>query len=78
MTTTATTTANARTLALAHYAARGVLEHVLSRHGMTFQQQVILRAAAAVDALATDELVAEVQRGSRPPLPTSGPPWRSW
>ncbi|MEU6026253.1 MarR family transcriptional regulator [Streptomyces tauricus] len=54
--------ANARDLALAHYAARGVLEHVLARHGATFQQQVALRAAVTSDAPQTaDELVAQVQ-----------------
>jgi DNA-binding MarR family transcriptional regulator len=59
--TTTVTTANARSLALAHYAARGVLEHVLSWHGITFQQQITLRAAAAVEALTPAELIAEVQ-----------------
>ncbi|MCW8103283.1 MarR family transcriptional regulator [Streptomyces tauricus] len=54
--------ANARDLALAHYAARGVLEHVLARHGATFQQQVALRAAVTSDAPQTaDDLVAQVQ-----------------
>ncbi|WP_328936525.1 MarR family transcriptional regulator [Streptomyces tauricus] len=54
--------ANARDLALAHYAARGVLEHVLARHGATFQQQVALRAAVTSDAPQTaEELVAQVQ-----------------
>ncbi|MFD9567763.1 MarR family transcriptional regulator [Streptomyces sp. NPDC059994] len=65
MTTTETTTAplaNARDLALAHYAARGVLEHVLARHGITFQQQVTLRAAVTADAPQTpDGLVLQVQ-----------------
>jgi DNA-binding MarR family transcriptional regulator len=66
MTTTASTTtepvAGARTLALAHYAARGVLEHVLARHGITFQQQVALRAALTAGAPQTpDELVTQVQ-----------------
>lgn len=65
MTTTATTTAplaNARDLALAHYAARGVLEHVLARRGITFQQQVTLRAAVTADAPQTpDDLVLQVQ-----------------
>ncbi|WP_371649182.1 MULTISPECIES: MarR family transcriptional regulator [unclassified Streptomyces] len=65
MTTTATTTAplaNARDLALAHYAARGVLEHVLARHGITFQQQVTLGAAITADAPQTpDGLVLQVQ-----------------
>ncbi|MGW1008356.1 MarR family transcriptional regulator [Streptomyces sp. NPDC002520] len=65
MTTTASTTApvaNARTLGLAHYAARGVLEHVLAQHGITFQQHVVLRAAVTVDAPQTpDDLVTQVQ-----------------
>ncbi|MEV5349298.1 MarR family transcriptional regulator [Streptomyces achromogenes] len=53
--------ADARALALAHYAARGVLEHVLARHGITFQQQVALRAVLTADAPPTpDELVAQV------------------
>ncbi|MFF3059354.1 MarR family transcriptional regulator [Streptomyces sp. NPDC057909] len=68
MTTSASTTtapvADARTVGLAHYAARGVLEHVLARHGTTFQQQVALRAAVTADAPQTpDDLVTQV-RGS--------------
>jgi DNA-binding MarR family transcriptional regulator len=63
-TTTASTTepvANARDLALAHYAARGVLEHVLARHGITFQQQVALRAAVTADTPQTpDGLVGRI------------------
>ncbi|WP_405009506.1 MarR family transcriptional regulator [Kitasatospora sp. NBC_01539] len=56
--------ADARALGLAHYAARGVLEHVLARHGVTFQQQVALRAVVTADAPQTpDDLVAQV-RGS--------------
>ncbi|MFD8201834.1 MarR family transcriptional regulator [Streptomyces sp. NPDC059701] len=62
MTTSASTAADARSLALAHYAARGVLEHVLARHGITFQQQITLRAALTADAPRTpDDLVAEVR-----------------
>lgn len=64
MTTTASTTpaATARDLGLAHYAARGVLEHVLARHGTTFQQQIALRAAVTSDAPRTpDDLLARVQ-----------------
>ncbi|MFG3050701.1 MarR family transcriptional regulator [Kitasatospora sp. NPDC048239] len=54
--------ADARALGLAHYAARGVLEHVLARHGLTFQEQVALRAAITADAPQTpDGLVARVQ-----------------
>ncbi|WP_030756142.1 hypothetical protein [Streptomyces griseus] len=67
MTTTSTTgtaapLADARMLGLAHYAARGVLEHVLARHGVTFPQQIALRAAVTADAPPTpDELVARVR-----------------
>lgn len=65
MTTPASTTApvaNARDLALAHYAARGVLENVLARHGATFQQQVALGAAITSDAPRTpDDLLTQVQ-----------------
>ncbi|MFI9251141.1 MarR family transcriptional regulator [Streptomyces sp. NPDC053069] len=64
MTSTASATApvaNARTLGLAHYAARGVLEHVLARHGVTFQQQIALRAAVTADTPQTpDDLVTQV------------------
>ncbi|MER7192870.1 MarR family transcriptional regulator [Streptomyces flaveolus] len=63
MTTTAPV-ADARALGLAHYAARGVLEHVLARHGVTFQQQIALRAAVTAGAPQTaDDLVTQV-RGS--------------
>ncbi|OXY85385.1 MarR family transcriptional regulator [Streptomyces diastatochromogenes] len=68
MTTTAPTitapVADARALGLAHYAARGVLEYVLARHGITFQQQIALRAAVGADVpQAPDDLVTQV-RGS--------------
>ena len=54
--------ADARALGLAHYAARSVLEHVLARRGMTFQQQIVLRAAVTAAAPQTpDDLVAQVQ-----------------
>ncbi|MFJ9950733.1 MarR family transcriptional regulator [Kitasatospora sp. NPDC091207] len=65
MTSTAATApvADARALGLAHYAARGVLEHVLAGHGITFQQQVALRSAVTADAPQTaDRLAAQVQR----------------
>ncbi|MFE2052910.1 MarR family transcriptional regulator [Streptomyces sp. NPDC059459] len=69
MTTDAPTTApvaDARALAVAHYAARAVLEHVLARHGITFQQQVTLRAAATATPPQTPEdLVAQVRRSLR-------------
>ncbi|MGV9316347.1 MarR family transcriptional regulator [Streptomyces sp. NPDC003691] len=64
MTTTAPA-ADARVLGLAHYAARGVLEQVLARHGMTFLQQMVLRTAvtaeAAGESTAVDSLVTRVQ-----------------
>ncbi|WP_327399481.1 MarR family winged helix-turn-helix transcriptional regulator [Streptomyces sp. NBC_01288] len=70
MTTTATP-ADARTLGLAHYAARAVLERVLTRHGLGFQQQIVLRpvalAAGPVDRgqLAADTVAAlKVDEGS--------------
>ncbi|WP_328561098.1 hypothetical protein [Streptomyces coelicoflavus] len=54
--------ADARALGLAHYAARGVLEQILARHGVTFQQQVVLRAAATAQTPPTrDGLVADVR-----------------
>ncbi|MFF7814811.1 MarR family transcriptional regulator [Streptomyces sp. NPDC007945] len=60
MTTTAPA-ADSRTLGLAHYAARGVLAHVLTRHGLTFTQQIALRTAVTADAPRTpDELAATV------------------
>ncbi|MER5577763.1 MarR family transcriptional regulator [Streptomyces massasporeus] len=40
---------NPRDIALAHYAGRAVLETVLARHGITFQQSVTLRLAAVAD-----------------------------
>ncbi|MFJ4437715.1 MarR family transcriptional regulator [Streptomyces sp. NPDC088923] len=59
---TTTPAADARGLALAHYAARGVLEHFLARHGVTFQQQIALRAAVTAASPRTpDALVAEVR-----------------
>ncbi|WP_351236131.1 MarR family transcriptional regulator [Streptomyces sp. NPDC002133] len=68
MTTTASLTtapaADARALGLAHYAARGVLEHVLARHGITFQQQIALRAAITADVPQTPEDLVTQVRGS--------------
>ncbi|MEU7425181.1 MarR family transcriptional regulator [Streptomyces sp. NPDC040750] len=68
MTTTASTAtapvADGRALGLAHYAARGVLEHVLARHGVTFRQHIALRAAVTAEAPQTpDDLVTRI-RGS--------------
>ncbi|MER5428279.1 MarR family transcriptional regulator [Streptomyces sp. NPDC002588] len=59
--TTTTPLADARLIGLAHYAGRAVLEHVLARHGATFQQQITLRAAVTADGpLDLDTLVAGV------------------
>ncbi|MFI8529004.1 MarR family transcriptional regulator [Streptomyces aquilus] len=49
MTTTTPPLLNPRVIALAHYAARAVLEQVLARHDVTFQQSVSLRLAALAD-----------------------------
>ncbi|MGW4701617.1 MarR family transcriptional regulator [Streptomyces sp. NPDC004285] len=58
--TTAPTT-NGRVIALAHYSARALLEGVLTRHGLTFEQSVTLRAAVtAGDSIGRDALVADV------------------
>ncbi|BFO18031.1 hypothetical protein SHKM778_44190 [Streptomyces sp. KM77-8] len=66
-----TTTADSRALGLAHYAARGVLEHVLALHGTTFRQQVALRAAVDADVPQTrDELVARVRGSLKADPPT--------
>ncbi|MYS93620.1 MULTISPECIES: MarR family winged helix-turn-helix transcriptional regulator [Streptomyces] len=47
--TTTTPPLDPRVIALAHYAGRAVLENVLARHGVTFQQSVTLRLAAVAD-----------------------------
>ncbi|WP_030693869.1 MarR family winged helix-turn-helix transcriptional regulator [Streptomyces globisporus] len=60
MTTTAPTT-NGRVIALAHYSARALLEGVLTRHGVTFEQSVTLRVVTvAGGSVDRDELVADV------------------
>ncbi|ALV31798.1 winged helix DNA-binding protein [Streptomyces sp. CdTB01] len=60
MTTTAPV-ADARSLGLAHYAARAALESVLSRHGLTFQQHITLRSVVVAGApVERDALVAQV------------------
>ncbi|MFD0149290.1 MarR family transcriptional regulator [Streptomyces sp. NPDC055721] len=67
MTTTTTTTtttapsANGRVVALAFFAARAVLQGVLTRHGITYHQSVTLRAVVtAGGSLGREELVADV------------------
>ncbi|GAA4326040.1 hypothetical protein GCM10023086_53420 [Streptomyces venetus] len=47
--TTTTPLVDPRVIALAHYAGRAVLENVLARHDVTFQQSVTLRLAATAD-----------------------------
>lgn len=57
-TTTTTPPVGPRAVALAHYAGRALLEHVLDRHGMTFEQSVTLRLAAIADGpLGREQLV---------------------
>ncbi|MEU9916815.1 MarR family transcriptional regulator [Streptomyces sp. NPDC051001] len=59
--TTTTPLLDPRVIALAHYAARGVLERVLARHGVTFQQSVTLRVVAVADGpVERDRLVDSV------------------
>lgn len=60
MTTTATTL-NPRAIALAHHAGRALLEGVLTRRGIGFEQGVTLRAvAAAGSSIDREDLVSEV------------------
>ncbi|MEU6546872.1 MarR family transcriptional regulator [Streptomyces sp. NPDC046859] len=50
-----------RVLALAHYASRALLEHVLARHGATFQQSVTLRVAAVAEGpVEREHLIGQV------------------
>ncbi|MFJ4525815.1 MarR family transcriptional regulator [Streptomyces sp. NPDC088810] len=48
MTTTAPR-ADGRTIALAHYASRAVLEHVLTPHGIDYLQSIALRLTAVAN-----------------------------
>jgi DNA-binding MarR family transcriptional regulator len=60
MTTTAPTV-DGRVIGLAHYAGRAVLETVLARYGLTFQQLVTLRlVAVAEEPVERDGLVIQV------------------
>ncbi|MFK4103258.1 MarR family transcriptional regulator [Streptomyces sp. NPDC019531] len=47
--TTTTPPLGPRDIALAHYAGRALLENVLARHGVTFQQSVTLRLVAVAE-----------------------------
>ena len=59
--TTTTPLLDPRVIALAHYAGRALLENVLARHGVTFQQSVTLRLAAVAEgAVERDAVVAGV------------------
>ena len=49
MTTTTAPPVDSRVIGLAHYAARAVLESVLARHGLGFQQQIVLRPVVLAD-----------------------------
>ncbi|MFJ9457658.1 MarR family transcriptional regulator [Kitasatospora sp. NPDC101447] len=57
----APTAVDGRVIALAHYAARALLEGVLDRHGATFHHSVTLRVVAvAGGSIARDALVRDV------------------
>jgi DNA-binding MarR family transcriptional regulator len=62
--TTTTPVLNPRVIALAHYAGRALLENVLARHGVTFQQSVTLRLAAVAEGPVERERVVEDVVGS--------------
>jgi DNA-binding MarR family transcriptional regulator len=50
-----------RVIGLAHYAGRAVLESVLIRYGLDFQQQITLRLVAVADGpVGREQLVGEV------------------
>ncbi|MFF7639796.1 MarR family winged helix-turn-helix transcriptional regulator [Streptomyces canus] len=59
--TTTTPVLDPRVIAVAHYAARALLENVLARHGVTFQQSVTLRLAAVAEGpVERDRIVEDV------------------
>ena len=62
--TTTPPLADSRAIALAHYAARAVLESVLDRHGITFQQSVTLRLVAVAEAPVDREALVGQVTGS--------------
>ncbi|MFI8890450.1 MarR family transcriptional regulator [Streptomyces paradoxus] len=59
MTTSTTPLLGPRVIALAHYAGRALLQHVLDRHGMTFEQSVTLRLATIADGPAGREQLVD-------------------
>ncbi|MFI9155169.1 MarR family transcriptional regulator [Streptomyces sp. NPDC053367] len=59
-----------RSLALAHYAARAVLERVLARYDTTFQQSVTLRLLAVAEGpVGRDAVVADAVAALKVPEP---------
>ncbi|MFF8771952.1 MarR family transcriptional regulator [Kitasatospora sp. NPDC015120] len=61
---------NGRVIALAHYAARALLEGMLTRHGLGFEQSVTLRAVVlAGGSIGRDALVADVRGSLKAPEP---------
>jgi DNA-binding MarR family transcriptional regulator len=60
-TTPTTSAVNGRVIGLAHYAGRAIVESVLTRYGVTFQQMVTLRPVAVADApVERDDLVRQI------------------
>jgi DNA-binding MarR family transcriptional regulator len=62
--TTSTPPVGPRDIALAHYAGRALLETVLTRHGITFQQSVTLRLAAVADGPVGREQIVDGVTGA--------------
>jgi DNA-binding MarR family transcriptional regulator len=62
--TTSTPPVGPRDIALAHYAGRALLETVLTRHGLTFQQSVTLRLAAVADGPVGREQIVDGVTGA--------------
>lgn len=63
-TPTPTPPLNPRVIALAHYASRALLEHVLARHDVTFQQSVTLRLAAVAEGPVERERIVDGVTGA--------------
>ncbi|MEU2537858.1 MarR family transcriptional regulator [Streptomyces iakyrus] len=64
--TTTTPLVDPRVIGLAHYAGRALLQQVLDRHGMTFEQSVTLRLAAIADGpVGREQLVDGVTEALR-------------
>ncbi|MET7682310.1 MarR family transcriptional regulator [Streptomyces sp. NPDC005423] len=64
--TTSAPQADGRVIGLAHYAGRAVLESVLTRHGLVFEQQITLRlVAVAGGPVERERLAGEVAAALR-------------